>query len=91
MSMSLAMGASLELRCAARGSVRTRVIDRLAQFPASVRELDSAGCGSRASIRRVVRCLLADGGAVRIASRDGRGFRYALRSGARYEFWSDEQ
>jgi hypothetical protein len=62
-----------ELRqaCAPRYSVKTRVINALREFPATVRELEAAGCGSPSAIRRVLRKL---DGVVVLAGR-----RYALR------------
>ncbi len=69
-------------------SVKTRVIMELQKFPATVRELERAGCGSLTSIKRVVK-QLADAGEV---TRLGRVYgkkdpaTYALRKGAGYKF-----
>lgn len=70
---------SFELRlCAAPVySVRTRVIMELQQFPATVRELEQAGCGSPSQIRRVL-CKLE--GLVRL-----QGARYAFKSAEKYK------
>jgi predicted RecB family endonuclease len=66
-----------ELRqaCAPQYSVKTRVIEALREFPATVRELEAAGCGSPSSIRRVLRAL---NGVVVLSGR-----RYALLSPGR--------
>lgn len=68
---------SLQLFCRPVYSVKTRVLNALQEFPATVRELESAGCGSGRSIRRVVKALVDSGGVERIG-----GARYALRRGA---------
>ena len=68
-----------ELRqdCAPQYSVKTRVINALREFPATVRELEAAGCGSPSAIRRVLRAI---DGVVLLSGR-----RYALRSVGGYK------
>ncbi len=80
--MALAMRQSFEY------TVKTRVIMELQKFPATVRELERAGCGSLTSIKRVVKQLVD----AREVTCTGRLYgkkdstRYALRTGARYKF-----
>lgn len=69
----------LEMRLSIRPnySVRTRVIEALRAFPATVRELEGADCGSSSSIRRVLRALAKEGGVFVLSGR-----RYGLREAA---------
>ncbi len=69
-------------------SVKTRVILELQKFPATVRELERAGCGSLTSIKRVVKQLEDAGEATRMGREYGKmsSTRYALRKGAGYKF-----
>ncbi len=71
---------ALRLACVPVYSVKTRVILELEQMPATVGELENAGCGARSSIHRVVRRMLSDGEALRLPGR-----RYALRNAPAYE------
>lgn len=79
----------LRLSCAPELSVRTRVINALLEFPASVRELEIAGCGSVRSIRRALKELREGGNVVRIG-RDGRSHRYGFRKGIGYRVLGED-
>lgn len=71
---------SLGLRLELRRSVKMRVIEELRQFPATVQELSSAGCGHPGSIRRALREIAIDGGVVRLP-----GHRYAICNASAYK------
>ena len=72
-------------------SVKVRVLAKLGEFPSTVRELESAGCGSTRSIRRVLQALRHDGDVIYFGSARYGGRRYALRRGDHYVFLGEKE
>ena len=76
----------MELRTAPTYSVKTRVLMELERFPATVKDLVNAGCGSDGQVRYALRQLARAGDGLEITMRGrAREKWYGLKRGAGYK------